>query len=105
MKILAILLTIVVIFGLGHMKMLGGESSEKMKIVTYTSFPYFQGFDFWEFNSEEQIYQRTLSNFLNLVSKDYYDKFEKKGLLSYGVGLPLISDIDGDGENEFVAID
>lgn len=105
MKKMVILLSSVFLLGIGSMGTFGADQTEKMKIVTYTSFPYFQGFDFWEFNSEKKIYQRTLSDFLNLYSKDYYDKFEKKGLLSYGVGLPLILDIDGDGENEFVAID
>lgn len=103
MKKVTLLFFIVFLLGFGFMKTIGADQTEKMSIVTIQS--YNLGFDLWKYDPEEKIFQKTLSNFLTHISKDYYKKFQGKGFLFYRLGLPVISDFDKDGENELVAID
>lgn len=103
MKKMTILFFLVFLFVFGAIKSFGADQSEKLSIVTLQY--YHRGFDLWKYNLEEKIFQKTFSNLLTHIDKDYYEKYRREGLLGNRFGIPVISDIDNDGENEFVAID
>jgi hypothetical protein len=103
MKKVIFLFMLVLLVVLGITKISEANQTEKISIITMLFRQH--GFNLWKYNPEEKVFQRTSSHFLNHVGKDYDEKFRRREFLPYHVGLPVISDLDNDGENEFVAID
>lgn len=89
---------------------LASEQEQTQKIsgnIVTTEVPL--RFALWKYNPETKGFQKTWTSLPILDDEEYYDKYQSPERLhdyySAILSVPVITDLDGDGENELIVLD